>query len=399
MMGRSERAGSEASILRKAGLAALILTMIAGLVLVSGCKPGVLRIGAAGPYSGELSKIGLDSFKAIQLAVDEINDAGGIGGRKVELVMGDDEGQSSKAQTVAEKFIADKSMMGVIGPMNSNCVLSALPVYDREKLVMITQSGTNPEITESGYAVAFRLCPRDEGQGGAAGDFIVSELGKKRIYLIDDKGTYGQGLADQVAAKIKSLGVEPLGRGQVAADDRDFAALLTVIRQQNPDLIYLALPNPSQAAALAKQARAMGITATFMGGDGLKEKDQLIAAAAGAVEGMYVTAIGKEITEVPAAAGFISKFEARHGSMSIFSGQSYEAAKVLLEAMKRASAAGKMTRAEVLNQMRSIKYTGILGFEIGFDGQGDLVGASIYVLKVEGPDFVPVKDYPAEKPK
>jgi branched-chain amino acid transport system substrate-binding protein len=372
--------------------------MVAGLALAGGCKPGVLKIGAAGPYSGELSKIGLDSYNAIKLAVDEINELGGIGGRQVALVMGDDEAQSSKAQTVAEKFVADKAMMGVVGPMNSNCVMSALPVYERGGLVMITQSGTFPEITDSGYKVAFRLCPRDEGQGGAAGDFIVNELGKTRVYLIDDKGTYGQGLADQVEAKIKSLGVEPVGRGQVAADDRDFASLLTLIRQKSPDLIYLALPNPSQAAALVKQARAMQITATFMGGDGLKEKDQLIAASAGSAEGMYVTAIGKEITEVPEAAGFIEKFEARHGSMSIFSGQSYEAAKILLEAMKRASAAGKMTRAEVLSQLRTIRYQGILGFEVGFDAQGDVVGARIYVLKVEGPDFVSVKDYPAEKP-
>jgi branched-chain amino acid transport system substrate-binding protein len=361
----------------------------------AGCKPKTIGIGAAGPYTGELSKIGLDSLNAIKLAVEECNAAGGIAGRKLQVIVGDDVAQPSTAQAVAEKFAANQSVLGVVGPMNSNCVIAALPAYDRAGLVAITQSGTTPDITESGYKVIFRLCPRDEGQGGAAAEFIARELGATRVYLIDDKGTYGQGLADQVALRLAALGVQPLGRGNVAETDRDFAALLTLIKPLGAELIYLALPNPSQAAALVKQARAMGIGATFMGGDGLKEKDQLIVAAEGAAEGMYVTAIGREITEVPEAKAFIAKFEAKHGSMSIFSGQSYEAANVLIAAIKKAAAAGRLDRAGVLEQMRKITYQGILGFPVSFDGRGDMLGARIYVLKVVGPDFQPVRDYPA----
>ena len=377
--------------------ALVVLALFVGLSLVvSGCAKQGISIGAAGPYTGDLSKIGLDSLNAIRMAVDEFNAAGGINGQEVELIVGDDEAQPSKALAVAEKFVADETVLGVIGPMNSNCVLSALPTYERAGLALITQSATNPEITESGYESVFRLCPRDEGQGGAAARFNLEELGFSRVYLVDDKGSYGQGLADQVAVGLAVGDVEPVGRGQVDAADREFAPLLTAAQATEPELIYLAMANPAQAAALIKQARAMGITATFMGGDGLKERDQLIAAAEGAADGMYVTSIGQDIKEVPAAADFVEAFETAHGAMSIFSGQSYEATMVLLTAMQRAADDGELDRAGVLAELRGIEYSGILGFPISFDESGDVRDARIYVVRVEGADFAPVIDYPAK---
>lgn len=380
---------------------ALILTVLvtcvgAGVTFGKGLP--AVKIGAAGPFTGDLSKIGLDSLNAIQMAVEEANAEGGVGGRKIEVVVADDSGDPSKAVLAAEKLAMDKNVLGVIGPMNSGAVNAALPVYQRVSLALISQSGTNPSLTELGYRVMHRICPRDDAQGPAAAKFIVEELGAKRVYLIDDKGAYGQGLADQVASALEKAGVK-ISRGQITPEDRDFSPILTRVKAAAPDLLYLGLPNPAQAAALIKQAVGLGLRPKLMGGDGLKERDQLIAGAGGAAEGMYVTNIGRDIKEVPQAQAFIKKFEGKYGAMSIFSGQSYEATKILIAAMKKAAGdnPGALTREKVLEAVHSTRgYQGILGFPISFDAKGDVVGASIYVFKVQGDDFVQVKEYLAE---
>jgi branched-chain amino acid transport system substrate-binding protein len=186
-------------------------------------------------------------------------------------------------------------------------------------------------------------------------------------------------------------------RGQIAIEDRDFSPILTRVRASEPDLVYLGLANPAQAASLIKQAAGLGLKPIFMGGDGLKEKDQLITGAAGLAEGMYVTSIGKDIQEIPEAQEFIKKFETRYGAMSVFGGQSYEAANILIDAARRAASDPmKLNRANVLAALGETKdYEGILGFPIGLDAKGDVVGASIFVYQVQDGEFVQVDEVPA----
>jgi branched-chain amino acid transport system substrate-binding protein len=377
-------------------LAALISLIPVGVSGQQRMAP--VKIGAAGPFTGDLSKIGLDSLNAIYMAVDEANAEGGVRGRKIEVVVADDSGDPAKAVIVAERLAMDRNVMGVIGPMNSSAVKAALPIYQRVSLVLISQSATNPALTEMGYRVMHRICPRDDAQGPAAAKFIVEVAGARNVYIIDDKSTYGQGLADQVEATLRAAGVTT-ARGQIAPEDRDFSPILTRVKAAKPDLLYLALPSPSQAAALIKQATGLGLSPKLMGGDGLKERDQLIAGAGGSAQGMWVTAIGRDIKEVPEAREFITRFEGKHGAMSIFSGQSYEATKILIEAMRKAAGddpAG-LSRQKVLEAVHSTRdYRGILGFPVSFDSKGDVVGASIYVFQVQKDDFVQVREYPVE---
>ncbi|MFY9197507.1 MAG: branched-chain amino acid ABC transporter substrate-binding protein, partial [Bacillota bacterium] len=227
--------------------AVLILCVATGFVYGKELPP--VKIGAAGPFTGDLSKIGLDALNAIQMAVEEANAEGGIGGRKIEVVVGDDMGDPSKGVLVAEKFAMDRNVLGVVGPMNSATAAAALPAYDRAGLVIISQSATNPDLSERGYRVMHRICPRDDAQGPAAARFIVEEVKAKVVYVIDDKSTYGQGLADQVAAALERMGVT-LERGQISSEDRDFSPILTRVKAAQPDLVYLGLSNPAQAAGL-----------------------------------------------------------------------------------------------------------------------------------------------------
>ncbi|NMB44814.1 MAG: branched-chain amino acid ABC transporter substrate-binding protein [Firmicutes bacterium] len=390
------KSGGKAKVVCLVVLLAAAVLLATTTVLGSAAKLPPIKIGAAGPYTGDVSKIGLDGLNAIKMAVDEANAAGGIGGRMIEIVEADDAGDPSKAILVAEKLAMDRAVIGVVGPMNSATVQAALPTYQRVGLPIISQSATYPNLTEMGYKVMHRICPRDDAQGPASARFIAEALQAKTVYIIDDKTTYGQGLSDQVEPALKAAGVEVL-RGQIAIEDRDFSPILTRVKASAPDLVYLGLANPAQAASLIKQAAGLGLQPTFMGGDGLKEKDQLITGAAGLAEGMYVTSIGKDIREVPEAQEFIEKFESKYGAMSVFGGQSYEVANILIDAARRAASDPmKITRANVQEALgKTSSYTGILGFPIGFDGKGDVVGASIFVYQVKDGNFLLVEEYPA----
>lgn len=385
------------SIVRGSARKALSLVLAAVLVVagpagLAGCARGqaTIRIGAAGPFTGSLSKIGQDSLNAVRMAVDEFNASGRLKGVKVEVSVADDGGQPAAAAVAAEKLAADGSVVGVIGPMNSGAVNAALPVYEKAGLVIISQSATNPTLTEGGYRVMHRVCPRDDQQGPAAARFIVDQVKAKKVFIIDDKSTYGQGLADQVAATLPKLGLTTVVRGQIASDDKEFSPILGRVKASGADFVFLAIPDPAQGAMFAKQMRAAGITAGLMGGDGLYEPDQFAKAGGAAVEGAYVSSITPSLKDVPAAKDFVTRFEAKYGSMSIFAGQSYEATNILLKAIADAAAAhnGKVTRADVLANVHQTKgYIGILGAPIGFDDHGDLTGGSIYIFQVRNGAF------------
>jgi branched-chain amino acid transport system substrate-binding protein len=377
-------------------LMALLVAAVMSVALV-GCgssTSNVVRIGAAGPFTGSLSKIGLDSLNAIKMAVDEFNASGKLKGKKVEVVMGDDGADPGKAAAVAEKFASDANLVGVIGPMTSSGVVAALPILEKNDIALISQSGTNPSLTEQGYKVMHRVCPRDDDQAPAAASFIVNDIKAKSVYMIDDKGTYGQGLADEVEKNLKAMGVTKITRAQITSDDKDFSAILTKIKSSKPDLLYLAIPSPAQAATIIKQLVGMGIKTAIMGGDGIREKDELIKGACGAAEGVYATSIGPMIESVPEAKAFVSNFEKKYGSLSMYSGQSYEAAGVMLAAIEAAAAAnnGKVDRKSVLQAVSATKdYQGVLGIPITFNAKGDLVGSAIFVVQVKGDDFVQLK--------
>ena len=384
----------------------MVLVLVLSLVL-AGCggsapatpaapaapKDVIVRIGAAGPFTGQLSKIGLDSLNAVKLAVDEFNASGKLKGVKVEVVVGDDGADPAKSAAVAEKFASDPALVGVIGPMTSSGVVAALPILEKNNIVLITQSGTNPSLTEQGYKVMHRVCPRDDDQAPAAASFIVNDIKAKSVYMIDDKGTYGQGLADEVEKNLKKLGVTKVTRAQVTADDKDFSAILTKIKAAKPDLLYLAIPSPAQAATMIKQLVGMGIKLQIMGGDGIREKDELIKGAGGAAEGVYATSIGPMIESVPEAKTFVSNFEKKYGSLSMYSGQSYEAASVLLAGIAKAGIKdGKVDRKAVLDAVHATKdFKGVLGIPITFTAKGDLQGSAIFVVQVKGSDFVQLK--------
>ena len=374
------------------------LLVVAGLLVLAGCgtaqkAEGVtVKIGVNGPQSGQFSKIGLDALNAVKMAVQEFNDSNQIPGLNIEVVPADDAGDPAKGTVAVERLAADPQVVGVIGLMMSHIAEAVSPITDRAGLVAISQSASNPALTERGFKTFHRICPRDDSMGPASAVFMVQKLGVKKVYIIDDKQTYGQGLADQVEKKLKELGVTQLQRDQISVDDKDFSAILSRVKRAAPDLLYLALSSPAQAANIAKQMSSMGIKCKLMGGDVLYERDEFVLGAGGKTEGAYVAAFGPRLEDVPEAQEFIKKYDAKYGARSSFTGQSYEAANIMIEAIKKAYQNDKkVERAEVLQNVHNIQYKGVLGIPISFDEKGDLKSKTVFFLQVQGDNFKQVE--------
>lgn len=407
-------------------LALLVLLMVVGLVLAA-CSSGTttttgvgtdttvapggetttappaaavtVKIGAAGPFTGDLAKIGTDALQAITMAVDDYNAAGTGGGITFAVEVGDDAADPAKAATVAEKFASDAAVVGVVGPMTSSAVQAILPILDGETLAQITQSATNDKLSEGGYVVFHRICPTDGVQGPSIAQFMVNELKVTSAFLIDDKGTYGQGLADSVEAGLKAGGITKVERAQIATTDKDFSSVLSKVKAMNPSILFTAIPSPAQAAAIAKQMKSMGFSVQMMGGDGMKDKTELITNAGGATEGMYATSLGPMPETVPEAKTFLDAYMAKYKDTSLFTAQSYEAATIMMDAVVAAGVKdGKVDRAAVNTALSATNATGILGFPISFTAEGNLNGGGIYIIQVKGADFVPVTAITLEPP-
>lgn len=350
-----------------------------------------LKIGGQGPFTGDLSKIGLDALQAVQFAVDDFNKSGAMPGVTFAVEVGDDIADPATAATVAQKFVEDKAVVGVIGPMNSSTVLSALPVFEEADLAMITQSATNDKLAESGWTTFHRICPADSVQGPSIAKFVTEDLGVKKAFLIDDKSTYSVGITDSLEAALAERGVE-MQRQQIAATDKDFASVLTKVKEYGPDILFTTIPSPAQAAAIAKQAKSMGIDVTIMGGDGCNDPVDFIENAGGATEGAYATSLGPLVTDLPTAKDFLDRYIAKYGVTSAFTAQSYEATMLLLDAIKSVGVKdGKIDRKAVKEALGKIQYKGILDFPISFLPNGNLATGGIFIIQVKGDKFVQVK--------
>ena len=242
-------------------------------------------------------------------------------------------------------------------------------------------------MTDRGLKNTNRVCARDDAQGPAGAMFAVQDLKAKKIAIFDDGTTGPKGAADEVEKKAKQLGATAL-RYVVRAGDKDFRAVLGTL-PKDTDVIYASLW-ASEAALIAKQLADVGLSKVRMiGPDGQFEPVDYIQASGGAAEGNYVTFLAPDLKKIPAAAAFVKSFEAKYGPVSSYGPLAYEAANIILEAIKKV---GKPDRAAIRDAVRMTKdYRGILGLPLSFDEKGDVAGGVIFVYQVKGSGFEQVK--------
>jgi branched-chain amino acid transport system substrate-binding protein len=331
----------------------------------------IIKIGIAGPVTGDQAKMGMDFKNGVSLAVEEWNSKGGVLGKKIDMVVGDDQHDPKQAVSVANKMV-NEGAVGVVGHFNSNCSIPASDVYNRAGIPMITPGTTNPQLTDKGYRGVFRVCGRDDQQGKIGAAFVKDRLKLKKVAILHDKTTYGQGLADEFR---KNLGgkVGVVYSGGVIIGDKDFKMILISVKSNDPELVFFGGIYP-EAGLLVKQAKELGFNAPFMSGDGTIDPKFIEIAGAAAAEGTYLT-FGPDPKNMPSAGGFIEKYRAKYGEIGPYSIYAYDAANILLNAIKEA---GSTEGKAVIEKLHSMEFNGALG-KIRFDGKGD-VTVSPYVV-------------------
>jgi branched-chain amino acid transport system substrate-binding protein len=346
------------------------------------------KIGVMGPMTGDQARWGLDLLHSVEVAAEEVNAKGGILGAKVVVTGEDDQHNPKLGEAVAQKFVDDKEVMGVVGPYNSAVVLAITPIFEKASVVHMGASFSNPKITEQGFKTVFRVNSRDDRQGPAGAEYVLKTLKAKKIGVLDDQTTFGKGVADEFVKKAEAEGVKPM-RSVIKAGDKDFRAVLGTIPKDTP-AIYFGGYAP-EGALLIRQLKELGHKAVFLGPDGLFEPEDYIKAAGGAAEGSVVTALAAPPETVPAAKDFIKTYEAKHGTIGPYSLNAYDGVNIIFAAIKRA---GKFDRAAITAEVAKTKnYKGISsGRPITFNEKGDNVNAAIYVYKVQGGKFSLIKE-------
>src|SRR5512147_2518392 len=228
-----------------------------------------VKIGHAGPLTGGIAHLGKDDENGVHLAVDEATAKKiKIGGKtvKFEMMSEDDQADPKMGPTLAQKFV-DAKVAGVVGHLNSGVTIPASAVYNQAGIPMISGSATNRKLTEQGFKVVFRTVGRDDQQGPAVAAYVANELKAKKVAIADDATAYGEGLANEVEKTLKAAGVQVVTREKTNEKATDFKAILTKMKGKNPDAIFYGGMDAT-GGPMTKQARELGIKATFAFGDG-----------------------------------------------------------------------------------------------------------------------------------
>lgn len=342
-------------------------------------EPGVpFKFGLAGPMTGQYANYGASHTAGADIAVEELNAAGGVNGGEVSYESGDDLGDPKEAVLVAQKYIDNPEILFVNGHMFSGATLAAGPKYEEVGLPMISPSATNPDIKTLG-AYIWRICMTDAVQGEGLANYTFNDLGIKKVAIMYDDGDYGRGLADTYEAAYTAAGGEVVGREQYTAGDAEFKAQLTKIKQAGPEMIFLSGYYP-EGSKIVQQASELGMNVTFLGSDGYAS-DELITLGGSAVDGMLVSTFFDYTKADPAVQKFVEAYRAKFAGANPdwFAASAYDVIMLVAEA---ATQAGSNDRAAINDAIGSMdSYEGITG-TISFDEDGDVVKPlSIVVVK------------------
>lgn len=364
---------------------ALSLSVLAALALGSANAATVVKIATISPLSGSSSNLGLQIKNGAQLAVNEMKADFAKMGMTLQLVAYDDQADPATGTAAARRVVADRSILGVVGTLNSGVAIPASAVLAPSRVAMVSPANTNEKVTDRGLKNMNRICARDDAQGPAGGDFVVTNLKAKKVYVLNDKTPYGQGLAEQAEKAMKAKGATVVQSEGVAAEERDFTAIITKIQALKPDAIYFG-GLYGQVGPFAKQLRDRGIQTPIVGGDGYDSDDLTKLAGTGA-NNIYFTTVAPPVDAVPTAKITAAAYQKTFKSdIQGFGVMSYDAAKVVLTGIMNAyKAAGNKvpTRAQVETAVRGGTYNNLLTGQVKFDKNGDRTAAKMYVIAVK----------------
>jgi branched-chain amino acid transport system substrate-binding protein len=319
----------------------ILLASIVIASLLSACQPqgggsDKVRIGVFMSLTGSTANFGISSTNGIKMAADEINAAGGINGKQVEILVQDDRSDASEAATIVTKFVTQDQVHAILGEVASSRSIAAAPIAQNAKIPMLTPSSTNPEVTKKGDFI-FRSCFIDPVQGAAIAQFAARTLNAKNAaIMVDRKNDYSTGLEKVITETFTRMGGKIVATQSYQEGDQDFNAQLTSLKGSNPEVIFV--PGYyNDVGLIAKQARDKGITVPLVGGDGW-DSTQLYAIGGSALNGSYFTNHYSPYDTDPKVQKFVNDYKTRFGSIpDALAATAYDAAKIMFDAIKRAN--------------------------------------------------------------
>jgi branched-chain amino acid transport system substrate-binding protein len=343
------------------------LLAAAALVAVGGTPVRAddsIKIAMAGPITGSTASFGEQMRHGAEQAVIDINAAGGVLGKKLELQLGDDACDPKQAVAVANQ-LARAGVGFVAGHFCSGSSIPASAVYNEEGILQISPGSTNPKLTEQGFKNVFRVCGRDDQQGTVAGTYLAHHYPNGRIAILNDKSAYGKGLADDTKRTLNQAGVTEAINESYNAGEKDFSALVSKLKQGQIEAVYVG-GYYTEAGLLTRQMREQGLNARVIAGDALLTNEYwAITGAAG--EGTMMT-FGPDPRNKPEARAVTEEFRKAGYEPEGYTLYSYAAVQVYAEAVKRA---GRTDLDQVIKELHSGSFETVMG-TLGFDAKGDV---------------------------
>jgi branched-chain amino acid transport system substrate-binding protein len=382
------------------------------LLVVAGCsrdtgggdtaeEKKTVKIGVIAPLTGPLSELGLGIRNSVDLAVRQANEKGTVPGYEIVLAAEDDTADPATGANAANKLASDPQVAGVIGTLNSSVAQSVAPVLAKANIAQVSPANTNPTLTRGPkpddapqrvWPTYFRTATTDAYQGPFAADYALGDGGFKTAFVIHDKKTYGQGLAESFTARFEEKGGQVVGTDTVNENDRDFGAVVTKVIGAKPDMVYYGGEYPA-AGPLAAQLADRGFEGPMMGGDGIYASD-FFKGAGDKASGTLATSIGEPVDQLESAKQFVTDYEAAgfKESYSAYGGQSYDAANILIQGMAKAlpnAESVEAARPQIVEAVGTTSgFAGVTG-EHSFDEYGDTSNRALTVYKAEGQEWVP----------
>ncbi len=350
---------------------AMALVAGTGVLAMAASAHADIRIATAGPMTGQYASFGEQMRRCAEMAVKDINAAGGVLGQKLILEIGDDACDPKQAVAVANSMAA-KGVVFMAGHFCSGSSIPASDVYAEEGVLQISPASTNPKLTERNLPNVFRVCGRDDQQGLVAGTFLKENFGGKNIAVIHDKTAYGKGLADETRKTLNSLGVTEKLYEAYTAGEKDYSALVSKLKQNAIDVLYVGGYH-TEAGLIVRQMRQQGMSTVLVSGDALVT-DEYWSITGPAGEGTLMT-FSPDPAKDPKNAKLVAAFKATGYTPEGYTLYTYGAIQAWAQAVAKA---GNTKTPDVIKALRANKLETVLG-SVGFDNKGD-VSAPGYVF-------------------
>jgi branched-chain amino acid transport system substrate-binding protein len=357
----------------------LMMVMLAAFpALAMAQETQEVKIGFSSPLTGPQASAGRDNQGGLAMAIDKLNTQGMvIGGKKIKFVaqMEDDQADPRSGVGVAQKLV-DMGVKAVVGPYNSGVTIPASRVYNDAGIVMGTVA-SNPKVTLQGFHSVFRVAASDSQLGGKMALYAAKELKVKTVAIIDDRTAYGQGLAEEFSKVAKANGIKVLGNDFTNDKATDFTAILTSIKAKKPDAIFYGGYAP-QGGPMTRQMKQLGVSAKFLGGDGICSPEMGRLGGDAITDQVYCTQGGALLDKLASGKIFAADYQKRYNRPAeTYAASFYDGMMLIAQAMKEANS---VEPKQYVSAMEKIHYKGVAG-SYEFDANHDLKQSPVTVYR------------------